>query len=260
MACLIDQPAARSDDVPLVLLHGFPMDGRVWDDVAAITSGHWRTLRPDFPGFGKSPAAPFTIDTLADDLRELLARLDALPAVVAGLSMGGYVALALARRHPRDLAGLALVDSRANADDATGQRKRDQMIKLAGRGGAAAVVEHMHPNMLAEATYSERPDIALRLRQIMLDTPAETIALASAAMRDRPDQQELLGQIDIPVAVIVGALDAITPPSVSEQMAQSIRGAELSVIPDAGHLSPIERPREVAAALDRLMVRAVGRR
>lgn len=260
MACVIDQPAAASDGVPLVLLHGFPMDGRVWDDVAAITSRRWRTLRPDFPGFGKSATQPFTIDSLADDLRELLERLGALPAVVAGLSMGGYVALALARRHSKSLAGLALVDSRANADDAAGKRKRAQMIKLAGRGGTAAVVEQMHPNMLGKATYSARPDIALRLRRIMLDTPAETIALASAAMRDRPDQQDRLGQIDIPVAVIVGAHDSITPPAVSEQMAQAIPGAELTEIPEAGHLSPIERPNEVAEALARLMGRAVRRR
>src|SRR5687767_13166193 len=91
---------------PLVLIHGFPLDGRVWTDVAALTAQRHETIVPDLRGFGDSGGGTFTIDSLAEDLHELLKHLDALPAVLAGLSMGGYVALALARRHPADVAGL----------------------------------------------------------------------------------------------------------------------------------------------------------
>ena len=240
---------------PLVLIHGFPLDGRVWAHVAAITARRHDTIVPDLRGFGDSGRGAFAIDSLADDLHELLKRLDVLPAVLAGLSMGGYVALAFARRFPADVAGLALVDTRANADDEAGRRTRDEMINLVRLGGVEAVVDQMLPNLLA----SPNPEVRQRLREIMLSVPAATIEQAALAMKERPDQRDLLGQLNMSVSVIVGEEDAITPSPVAQEMVTAIPGAELVVIPAAGHLTPLERPDAVAPALERLMDRVDGR-
>ena len=256
-ACEIEEP--RADDsgaaaaVGLVLIHGFPMDRHVWQDVSAITSRHRRTLLPDLPGFGRSDSATFTIESAARDLRHVLGKLGAVPAAIAGLSMGGYIALEMARQFPDDVAALALVDSRANADDEQGRRKRDQMIRLVRRSGTHAVVDQMLPRLLSPTTQADRPELAMRLRRMMLDTPAETIAIASAAMRDRRDQRDLLPRLEMPVAVIVGEHDQITPPATAREMAQMIPGAQYCEVPGAGHLSPLENPRKVAEALQRLL-------
>lgn len=246
---------ARAEAPALILLHGFPLDGRVWAEVAWLTGRRWTTVRPDFPGFGQSASAAFTIESLAADLHEFLRLLNVLPAVVAGLSMGGYVALALASQYPQDVAGLALVDTRAGADDAAAIRKRLEMIGLLHREGVAAVVEQMYPNLLAPIAYSARHVVTGRLRLIMLDTPALTIERACLAMKDRPDQRDLLTRLQMPVAVLVGAEDKITPPTSAAEMAEAIIGATITVISAAGHLAPLEQPDCVAEALDELMSR-----
>ena len=257
-ACEVDEPPPGSTAgaaVPLVLIHGFPMDRRVWQDVATLTSRNRRTLRPDLPGFGRSDAATFTIESAARDLHEVLGKLGAIPAAVAGLSMGGYVALEMARQFPADVVALALVDSRADADDEQARRKRDQMIRLVRRSGTHAVVDQMLPKLLSPATQAQRPEVAPRLRRIMLETPAETIAISSAAMRDRRDQRDLLAKLAMPAAVLVGEFDEITLPAASRAMAEMIPCARYSEIPGAGHMAPLENPQKVAEELDRLLER-----
>ncbi len=252
---------ADSTAPALVLVHGFPLDSRVWDGVSELTSKRWRTIRPDLRGFGQSRDAtdtPFSIQSLAEDLHAMLRQLQALPAVVAGLSMGGYVALAFARLFPEDVAGLALVDTRASADDEAGRRKRDESAALVEREGVAPLVDQMHPNLLAEVTKRDRPEVARRLREIMLSCPAWAVRQASLAMRDRPDQRDLLPRLEMPAAVIVGEEDKITPPEVAREMASALSAATLTEIAGAGHLAPMEQPAAVAEALDRLMAQAAS--
>src|SRR5688500_126739 len=195
----------------LVLLHGFPLDARVWEAQAAELSRDVRVITPDLRGFGKSKfAGEFTLEELADDVHALLSDLGALPAVIGGLSMGGYVALAYAKKYPKDLRGLALIDTKADADTTEGKQGREKMIALVREKGSGAVADQMMPKMLAPGAGNQRPDLARHLRLIMEACPPRTIANALAAMRDRPDRTHDLPSIPVPALIIVGEHDAIT--------------------------------------------------
>jgi pimeloyl-ACP methyl ester carboxylesterase len=245
----------RADAPAVVLVHGFPLDGRMWDAQAeALAEKGWRVIVPDLRGFGESVSEePFTIESLADDLHALLDSLNALRAVLGGLSMGGYVSLAYVRKYPTTLRGLMLVDTRAEADTAQGRENRATMIELARTQGAKAIAEAMREKLVAPYTISLRPDIAGRVQRIMEACPALTIEHALAAMRDRTDQTDLLPSITVPTLVVVGDRDAMTPPAVATAMHQAIPRSELSVIRGAGHMSPMEQAGQVNAAMGRFL-------
>jgi 3-oxoadipate enol-lactonase len=241
--------------IPLVLLHGFPLDHRVWQgqvhDLASVS----RVITPDLRGFGQSiNNGTFTLQGLAEDLYVLLSQIHALPCILGGLSMGGYVALAYQRQYASTLRGLILIDTRAAADDPEGRAGRDLMIELARAGGSSAVAEKMMPRMLAPATAKTNPAMASELRAIMESVPAETMQHALIAMRDRPDSRSALARIVAPTLIIVGDSDAITPPAFSEEMHNSIPGSTLSIISNAGHMSPMEQPQQVSRVIKNFLV------
>lgn len=232
----------------LVLLHGYPLDGAMWSGVARALSGRFRVLKPDLPGRGETAAASEgTIQDYADFLQAILDGLPS-PAGLAGFSMGGYVALALARRRPANLRALAFVDTRASADDAGGRAKRDEAIATVRSKGVTAIADAMLPRLLGPFSLSNR-ELVERVKRIMLRQKPETVEADLTAMRDRPDSRDLLPQIDVPTLVMVGEEDALTPPPDSQAMTAAIPGAKLVTIAGAGHLAPMERPGAVAAAL-----------
>src|SRR5688572_17543028 len=244
----------KGKGTPLVLLHGFPLDRRMWDAQVERLSQHYRVIAPDLRGFGQSRRSdPFTIESLADDLHIFLEQLAAVPCVLAGLSMGGYVALAHAAKYPKDLRGLILIDTKADGDTPEGKQGRAKMIELARTSGAKAVADQMEPKMLAAGTVQSRPDVVKSLRAMMENCEPHTIEYALAAMRDRPDRRGDLPSIKVKTLVIVGDSDAITPPDVAESMQKAIPGAKLEVIRGAGHMSPMEQPEQVNRAIERFM-------
>jgi pimeloyl-ACP methyl ester carboxylesterase len=237
----------------VALLHGFPLDSRMWEaQLAALgdAPGGCRVVAPDLRGFGQSKSeTPFTIESLADDVHALLSAVGALPTVLVGLSMGGYVALAYAKKYPKDLRGLVLVDTKAEGDTPEGKAGRQKMIDLVRKDGSKAVADQMLPKMLSKDAAAQRPQQAQALSRIMESCPPRTIEHALAAMRDRPDRAPELSSIRAPTLVLVGESDAITPPDVSESMAKKVPGAKLVTIRGAGHMSPMEQPEQVNRAL-----------
>jgi pimeloyl-ACP methyl ester carboxylesterase len=245
--------------MPVVLVHAFPVNSTMWAEQMDLGSGV-RVLAPDLPGFGRTPAGvePFTIPGAAAALREILASKGALPCVMGGCSMGGYVSLAFARAFPRDLLGLLLIDTRAEADSAEALKGREKTMELLRTSGAPAIAEQMIGKLLSDGTLAHRPGLVKQVRQMIESTPAATIEAALRALRDRPDQTDLLPSISVPAMVIVGEHDTLTPPTVAVSMARSLPHGTLQIIPGAGHLSPMEQPRQVNAAIAEL-VDAVGR-
>lgn len=235
----------------VVLVHGFPLDSRMWAaQVPALAGAGYRLIAPDLRGFGRSRSEqPFTIESLADDLHALLSGLGVLPVALAGLSMGGYVALAYARKYPADLRALILIDTKSEADTPEGKEGRGKMIDVVRREGAKAVADQMMPKMLAKDATGQRPQVAQDLRRLMEETPPKTIEHALAAMRDRPDRSAELASIRVPTLVLVGETDAITPPQGAEAMAKKIPGAKYEVIRGAGHMAPMEQPEQVNRAM-----------
>jgi 3-oxoadipate enol-lactonase len=239
----------------VMLVHGFPLDGRIWGDVAAMLSAKFRVIVPDLPGFGRSGHATraFSMDDLGRTLATLGDHLKLDRFAAAGLSMGGYVLQGLVRVAPERLSALSLVDTRANADDEKGRAGRDAMAKTAREQGPAAVAEKMMPNMLHSSAYAGDPALADRLRDMILDQQGETLAKASEAMRDRPAFWDLLPKLPCPLQVIVGDDDRIAPLEVAKEIASKAKNARLDVIPRAGHMAPLERPDAVAEAIEKFL-------
>lgn len=238
----------------LVLLHGFPLDYRMWEAQVERLSDRYRVIAPDLRGFGQSRRSdPFTLESLADDIHLFLEQLVALPCVLGGLSMGGYVAQAYAKKYAADLRGLILIDTKAEGDSAEAKSGREKMIELVRSSGPKGVAEAMIPKMLAEGTRENRPEVVRTVRGLMENCPPGTIEYALAALRDRPDLTRDLPSIPVPTLIVVGDEDAITPPSFSELMRDRIPNARLEVIRGAGHLAPLEQPEQVNRAIGQFM-------
>jgi pimeloyl-ACP methyl ester carboxylesterase len=241
----------RGTGLAIIFLHGFPIDGRMWADQIPALSPKYRVIAPDLRGFGRSPpAGPFTIEDLADDVYSLSAKLKLHNFVLAGLSMGGYVSLAFAAKYAHLLRGLILLDTKSEADTDEGRKARDTMIETARTKGSAAIADAMQPKLLAAGTIANKPTIVNRFREMAEGNSPETLALALAAMRDRPDRTNVLRDIKVPTLIIVGDQDAVTPPSVAEAMHRAAAGSTLAIIRGAGHMTPMEQPEQVNAAID----------
>jgi pimeloyl-ACP methyl ester carboxylesterase len=237
---------------PLVLLHAFPLDRRMWRPQLDAFGGKARVITVDFPGFGQSPVGsqPFTIDSAADQIAGLLDALNIPGKVtVGGLSMGGYAALAFARGHPGRLAGLILADTKSDPDDDAGKQNRDRLIALTREFGPAAVYEAMLPKVISDHTREHRSDVVEEIRQIAAAQSAAGVIGGLVALRDRPNATPALGTIAVPTLILVGEHDAITPPAVAEGMAARIPGSRVVTTPAAGHLSNLENPEAFNAAV-----------
>jgi 3-oxoadipate enol-lactonase len=238
----------------LLLIHAFPVDAEMWEPQTSALRGEIDVLAPSLPGFGGSPPTGdvLTMDTAADAVAGELDRAGVDRAVVCGLSIGGYVAFSLWRRHRDRVAGLALADTRAEADDDAGRERRRGVAEKARTQGSGTIADDPPP-LLSE---SADPELWDRVRAMIRRQPGEAIAAASLGMAERPDSRPDLPGIDVPTTVIVGSADALTPPSMSEPMAGSIPGATLVMLEGAGHLSNLEDPEGFTDAIRALVARA----
>jgi pimeloyl-ACP methyl ester carboxylesterase len=240
----------RGAGIPLVLLHAFPFDRRMWADDAAALADRHRVITVDLPGFGESPlGASTSIAGFADDVAALLDELGVPMAAIAGLSMGGYVALAFAERHPARLAALVLADTRAGADSPEGRQAREDGIRKVRADGTAEFLDGIPFRLLS----SHAPEPLRRRVRGLAEQRADGIVAALAAMRDRPDRTAELGSIACPTLVLVGGDDSVTPPSEARAMAAAIPGARLAELAGAGHLANLEAPRAFDDAVAELL-------
>lgn len=257
--------------LPLVLLHGFPLDHRMWQEVADLLPGDRTVLAPDLPGFGRSPAGPSVAEALgadptvpslevaADAVEMTLRAAGVRRAVVAGLSMGGYVAMAVLDRHPDLVAGLGLVDTRANADDDAGRARRLSVAETVLAEMTVDAVIGMRTGLLGVTTRVSRPDLAERFERWIRDQGPAAVAWAQRAMAARPDRTAVLAGFGGPAVVVVGAEDELSPVATAEHMVGALPDARLVVVPSVGHMTANESPEPVAAALSELL-RRVERR
>lgn len=256
---LVWSERGRKHPTTLLLIHGFPLDRRMWDAQLAGLSKVARVVAPDLRGHGESevPPGPYTMEQHADDLAALLDRLGIERAIVAGLSMGGYVAFALWRRHAERIQALALLDTRAEPDSPTAKATRDAAIVKVREAGSEAFAREMLPRLLAPQSLANAR-LAGKALRIMAAQPVEGIVGALAGMRDRADSRPTLPSITVPALVVTGEKDAVTPPAVGGEMAAALPHARAVVVPGAGHLSPIEKPRAVNAALRAFVAHAAA--
>jgi pimeloyl-ACP methyl ester carboxylesterase len=241
----------HGDGVPVVLLHGFPLSSEMWTPIRAAVEQAARLITPNLRGFGRSdaPQGDYGMETLADDVLRLADSLELERFVLGGHSMGGYVALRLAARHPERLSGLILVDTRASADTPDGKVRRAIAIETIRRGESPAFLDEFVPNLLGPSTRQRAPRLAAELRAIAAEIPGHVLAGCLAGMRDRPDSSDVLAGLDVPALVIVGQEDTIAPPEAAHAIAAALPRARLALVPLSGHTPSVERPIPTAEAI-----------
>jgi pimeloyl-ACP methyl ester carboxylesterase len=231
-------------DGPAVLfLHGFPLDRSMWRPLVSTLPG-WRRIAPDLRTVHASLGARAVegMGELAEDAVALLDALGIARAVVCGLSMGGYVAFELFRRHRDRVQALVLSNTRAEAETAEGARARDELAALVRAAGPMALADRLLPRMLAPTAMETLPHVVEHVRKMIARHTVDGVVDALEAMKHRPEATPLLGGIDVPTLVVAGEQDQIVSPEVARAMAARIPGAQFNLIPGAGHLAPLEEP------------------
>lgn len=231
--------------IPLLLIHGYPLNRRIWQLQFEGLSDIVRVIAPDLRGHGdSSPVADaYPMELLARDCAALLDHLSInQPVVVCGLSMGGYIAMALCRLFVNRLVGLILVSTRGGADSVDAQVQRRNVINAVIANGIQPVVNSMTQKLLAPHSYQNNPALVAQLKSIISMTSTEGIIGAQLGMIDRPDSHATLKKLTIPALVIHGREDQIVPVSEAEMMNLELRNSRLVIIPEAGHLPNLEQP------------------
>jgi pimeloyl-ACP methyl ester carboxylesterase len=231
--------------LPLTLLHGYPLDHTIWLELVPGLNKAARLILPDLRGHGQSPEpqGPYSMLEMAEDVVELWDTLGIEKSVIGGHSMGGYVALALARYFPERLAGLALIASRTNADAPDKKTARLASIEDVRKNGVREAVS----GMPAKLSYNN--NVRERCREIVLDASPVGVMGTLAAMADRPDSLDLFLNLEIPTLIIAGEDDQIVPVDSLRAVAQKMKEPRLVEISGAGHMPMLEKPDEVASAL-----------
>ena len=269
MAHLAAHRRGPAGDVPLVLLHAFPLDATMWEPVVELLDVP--TLCLDLPGFGGSPGsrelahehrrrvAP-SLDNAAAEGLEALDAEGIERAVVAGLSMGGYVAMAFAERAPDRLAGIGLLNTKAAADTPEAKANRLRVADLAATSAGARAVAPMLDTMVGVTSRERNPEVVSDLRERLAAAPPAGIVFAQRAMADRPDRLGVLAELGrrgLPALVLHGAEDSMMSEELHREMADAL-DTELVVLPEVGHISALEAPQAVAEALADLHARATA--
>jgi pimeloyl-ACP methyl ester carboxylesterase len=248
-------PAATSGaGTAVVLLHAFPLDGRMWAPQAEALAGTgtYQVIVPDLRGFGAAKEQAVdeaAMDLLADDVARLLDDRGLDRVVLGGLSLGGYVAFAFVRRHADRLSGLLLLSTRAGADAEEARAERLAMADRVLAEGNGFVPEVMLPRLLGPTTLKERPELVQRVTSLIAEQDPRAVAAAQRGMAARPDSSDVLGSIAVPTLVVTGEEDKLTGPDEGRELAAGIPGARFLLVEQAGHLVNLERPEVVNEAL-----------
>lgn len=192
------------------------------------------------------------MDDMAEDGLRLLDALKIETAAVGGVSMGGYVAMALTRMNPGRVRGLLLIDTQSTPDDEAARQRREVVAQEVERTGTEALVTSMLPKLFHPSTSLETQE---RLQKLMRAQSAVGVAAAARGMALRSDSKDVLSRYAGSCSIVVGEQDFITPVSKAELMHQLVGGSTLDIISGAGHLPHLEQPEVFAAAVQRFIAR-----
>jgi pimeloyl-ACP methyl ester carboxylesterase len=236
---------------PVVLLHAFPLNRKMWAPQVEALAGTRRIITPDYPGFGSSPrpCAQPDVRYYAEQVQELLNRLELESVVLGGLSMGGYVAFACLALFPERISALMLANTRPDPDSEDVKEMRRETARRVAEEGVEVLPKLQMGRLLAPGTLENEEDVVETVRAMILESSPDGVVAALGAMRDRPDSTNLLSKINVPTLVLGGAEDALSTPEVMGEMAEKISNSRHLTLEEAGHLSNLEAPKEFNAAL-----------
>jgi len=240
--------------LPILLIHGFPFDGSMWraqrEFLESAAGGGLTVITPDLPGFGASaepvPREP-SMEEYAEAVHRVMHEHGAGRFIVGGMSMGGYVVFPLLRAYPNHVAAVMLIDTRAEADAPDARANRLKAIEdIRAMGNTTKLIHGLLPRLVGVKAGAE---VQQNLRAMMASQLPEAVIAAQTAMASRRDQTDYLPAIRVPTLIVVGDQDVITPPAVARGMREKIPGSQLVEIPDCGHMSPVEAPEALNAAI-----------
>ncbi len=236
---------AAGEGATLFLLHGFPLDHRMWQHQLQALCQRMHVVAVHLRGFGNSTfdEGQYTLAELAQDvefLRQHLAGNE--PIWLCGLSMGGYVAFEYWRQFANNLRGLILTNTKPTGDNAEAKANRLAMADKALEQGSWGAVEAMFPKLLSEQSQVAQPDLIEIVQSMMKTAAPASIAAAQRAMAERRDFSAQLSTIHVPTLVVAGEADPIAPAEEGRKWSNSIPGARFEIIPATAHLSPLENP------------------
>ncbi len=237
--------------VPIILLHGYPLDHSIWWSVIPFLTKIARIITPDLRGQGQSdaPETICTMDLIADDIAGLMDALEFQKGIIIGHSMGGYASLAFARRYPSRTAGLGLVASHSRADTPEGRKARMESVNQIKKDGMAEIA-HSMPEKL-----TRQIELWPMLQKLIQATNPKGAINALQAMAGRPDSIKFLADIKIPSLVVAGGSDSLIPIEKAKETARKMQNGKLVVIPTAGHIPMLEYPVDTAHAIAGLIDR-----
>ena len=241
----------RGEGNPVVLLHAFPLNSRMWAPQAEALADLGRVITPDYPGFGRSPRPPAQPDVryYAEQVGELLDKLRLDRVVLGGLSMGGYVAFACLRLFPERVRALLLANTRPDPDNEDAREARRETARRVAEEGVEVLPKLQMERLLAPGTLKSNEDVVEFVRGMILQSSPDGAVAALGAMRERPDSTDLLGEINVPTLAIGGAEDTLSTPEIMGSMADKIPDSRHVTLPETGHLSNLEDPEGFNTAL-----------
>lgn len=245
---------------PVVLLHGFPLNRGMWDEVVPALADRYHVIVPDLRGHGETeaPDGPYSVVEFANDVIALLDSLGHPKAAIVGLSMGGYISLQLLTRTPERLTACVLADTSGRADTEERKQARAAQAEVIRKDGLGAFANLVLPRMFSASAFTGRPDLVERFRQTITSQQPEAVVAALQALASRPEMLERLKTVEVPTLVLVGSEDAATTPQESHDLAAAIPDATLVVLPGAGHMSNWEDPEGFSRAVRTFLDRTVG--
>lgn len=241
----------------ILLVHGFPLDHSMWRPLLPALVGPYRVIAPDLPGFGQSPPPRngLTMTGYAQLLLDLLDELELTqPLTFVGLSMGGYIGWEFWQLAGSRVHSLIQCDTRAAGDDSEISVKRHELAAYVLQHGVDELPGNMLPRLLAESTRQSNPELVTDLTEMILRSTREGVAAASRAMANRQDSTHRLSRIQVPALLVCGAEDSITPVSEMHQIESAMPEARLLVVPEAGHMAPMENPAAVNEAITEFLL------
>ena len=225
---------------PIILLHGFPMNQRVWDDFVPLLSDHYNVITVDLPGFGESPLPqlPFTIDQVADIVLDWISTEKTLGSTIIGHSLGGYVALAMAKKRPDLFSGLGLFHSTALADTEEKKESRLKVVEFIGKNGVLAFTSNFIPPLFADQNHKA----INKVREIAIQSTHDAVTGYTLAMRNRPDRTSVLKKLEMPVLFLAGEADPGIPVNSILEQAKRCKFPQVHVLKHVAHMGMFENP------------------
>ena len=239
------------DAPPVIFIHGFPFDKSMWDGQLDALGDKNRCIAYDIRGYGQTESGDedFSIELFADDLDRFMDLMQIPQAVICGLSMGGYIALRAYEKYPGRFRGMILCDTQCIADTPEGKEKRYKTIEQIESSGLNEYAEGSIKNLFSENSLQNKKPVVEEIKNTILGSSPQSIIQTLKALANRTETCSTLSDVNIPVLIICGSDDKITPPVRAEFLNQNISGSKLMIINGAGHLTPLEQPEEFNGAV-----------